>query len=172
MWCMHDIYWCGVKQESDCLHHGSGGVGLDADSKFTKQDRMRSQKYQSPHTSDIYIYCCDRKARTACAQSFTLWQQATKEITRRDHSIIACSCHKYIWVLFFATSRSWWITHSMQHQRRSCNISKFENFGIFSECLVYIFLIWHMWKIWHIFGIFWLKGLVKTVIQYLLYCNG
>ena len=92
----------------------------------------------------IYIYCCDRKARTACAQSFTLWQQATKEITRRDHSIIACSCHKYIWVLFFATSRSWWITHSMQHQRRSCNISKFENFGIFSECLEYIFLIWHM----------------------------
>jgi len=27
------------------------------------------------------------------AQSFTLWQQATTEITRRDHSIIACSYH-------------------------------------------------------------------------------
>ena len=26
------------------MHHGSGGAGLDADSKFTKQDRMRSQK--------------------------------------------------------------------------------------------------------------------------------
>ena len=26
------------------MHHGSGGVGLDADSKFTEQDRMRSQK--------------------------------------------------------------------------------------------------------------------------------
>ena len=26
-------------------------------------------------------YCCDRKSRAACAQSFTLWQQATIEIT-------------------------------------------------------------------------------------------
>jgi len=25
----------------------------------------------------------------------TLWQQAALEVTRRDHSIIACSCHKY-----------------------------------------------------------------------------
>ena len=39
--------------ESDYLHHGSGGVGLDADSKFTKQDRMRSQEKQSPHTSAL-----------------------------------------------------------------------------------------------------------------------
>jgi len=41
---MHDFCYCGVKQESDYLHHGSGGVRLDADSKFNKQDRMRSQK--------------------------------------------------------------------------------------------------------------------------------
>ena len=41
---MHDLYCCGVKQESDYLHHGCDGVGLDADSKFTKQDRMRGQK--------------------------------------------------------------------------------------------------------------------------------
>jgi len=26
-------------------------------------------------------------------QSFTLWQQATIQITCHDHSIIACSCH-------------------------------------------------------------------------------
>ena len=26
------------------------------------------------------LYCCDGKARVACAQSFTLWQQATIEI--------------------------------------------------------------------------------------------
>jgi len=31
-------------------------------------------------------WCCDRKARAASAQSFALWQQATIEITRRDHS--------------------------------------------------------------------------------------
>jgi len=29
--------------------------------------------------------CCDRKARAACAQSFTLWQQATIEFTCHDH---------------------------------------------------------------------------------------
>ena len=44
--------------------------------------------------------CCDRKARAACAQSFTLWQQATIEFMRRNHSIIACSRHIYM-VLFF-----------------------------------------------------------------------
>jgi len=42
------------------LYHGSGGVGLDADSKCTKQDRMRSQKNQSPHTSGINVACCVR----------------------------------------------------------------------------------------------------------------
>jgi len=42
-----------------------------------------------------------RKSRAACAQSFALWQQATIEITRHDHSIIACSRHIYV-VLFFA----------------------------------------------------------------------
>ena len=31
--------------------------------------------------------CCDRKSRAACAQSFALWQQATIEITQRDHSL-------------------------------------------------------------------------------------
>jgi len=39
--------------------------------------------------------------QAACAQSFTLWQQATIEITRHDHSIIACSRQINI-VLFFA----------------------------------------------------------------------
>jgi len=40
----------------------------------------------------------DRKSRTASAQSFTLWQQATIEITRCNHSIIACLHHLYIGV--------------------------------------------------------------------------
>ena len=44
--------------------------------------------------------CCDQKSRTACAQSFALRQQAAIEITRRDHSIIACPRHIYI-VFFF-----------------------------------------------------------------------
>jgi len=46
--------------------------------------------------------CCDRKARAACAQSFTLWQQATIEFTRRDHSIIACSRQTYMDVVLRA----------------------------------------------------------------------
>jgi len=32
--------------------------------------------------------CYDRKAQAASAQSFTIWQQTTIEITRRDHSAL------------------------------------------------------------------------------------
>jgi len=38
----------------------------------------------------------------ACAQSFTLWQQAIVEIMRRNHSVIACSCHIYMGVILRA----------------------------------------------------------------------
>ena len=52
-----------------------------------------------------YILCAcivaKRKAQAACAQSFTLSQQATIEFTCHDHSVIACSHHIYI-LLFFA----------------------------------------------------------------------
>jgi len=41
------------------------------------------------------------KARAECAQSFALWQQATVQILRRGHSIIACSRHIYT-LLFLA----------------------------------------------------------------------
>jgi len=46
--------------------------------------------------------CCDRKSRAACAQSFAPWQQATIEITRRDHSFIACSRHIHNGVILHA----------------------------------------------------------------------
>ena len=42
------------------------------------------------------VLCCDRKARAASSQSFTLWQQTTIEITRHAHSISACSLHIYM----------------------------------------------------------------------------
>ena len=48
------------------------------------------------------MYCCDRKAQVASVQSFTQCQQATTEITLCDYSVIVCSRHMYIWVLFFA----------------------------------------------------------------------
>jgi len=68
-----------------------------------------------------YCFCCDRKARTASAQSFTLWQQATIEITRRDHSINACSRHKFMMVFFahvpFVANRTFnaTLTERLQH---------------------------------------------------------
>ena len=34
----------------------------------------------------ICCYCCDRKSRAACAQSFAPWQKATIEIMRRNLS--------------------------------------------------------------------------------------
>jgi len=79
-------------------------------------------------------------------QSFTLWQQATLEITRHDHSsrtqvvtftslispeitrhnrsIVACSRHVYMRCYSSRTSRSWWIVHSTQRQRRGCNTAR------------------------------------------------
>jgi len=52
---------------------------------------------------NICWLCCDRKSRAGSAQSFTLWQQATIEIMRRrDHSVIACSCHMCMGVVLRA----------------------------------------------------------------------
>jgi len=47
-------------------------------------------------------FCCDRKARAASAQSFTLWRRATMEITFHDRSIIASSRHIYMGVILRA----------------------------------------------------------------------
>jgi len=75
--------------------------------------------YNEPHRSHVlcvkaelrttftswsqHHFVCNRKARAACAQSFTLWQQATIEITRRrDHSIVACSRQVYMGVVLRA----------------------------------------------------------------------
>jgi len=50
----------------------------------------------------VDLWCCDWKSRAACAQSFAPWQEATIEITRRDHSIIACSRHIHNGVILHA----------------------------------------------------------------------
>ena len=49
-----------------------------------------------------WLSCCDRKARAANARSSIAWQQATVEITRHDHFVIACSCHIYMGVVLRA----------------------------------------------------------------------
>ena len=54
-----------------------------------------------------HLFLYDRKARAASTQSFALWQQATIEITRRDHSFISCSRHIYHGCCSSSTSRSW-----------------------------------------------------------------
>jgi len=78
------------------------------------------------HMGQVYWKCCDWKVRVASAKSFTLWQKATIEITWWYHSIIACSCHIYMWCYSLCTSRLWWIAHSMQCQPRGCeNIPSF-----------------------------------------------
>ena len=59
------------------------------------------------------------RVRYSYVQSLT--SLVSPEITRHDHSIIACSRHIYVWCCSSRTSRSWWITHSTQHHRRGCN---------------------------------------------------
>jgi len=66
-------------------------------------------------------YCCDRKARAASAQSFALWQQATIEITRSVHFIIACSRYAYIRVFLRALSVRGEPRIPTQRQRSGCN---------------------------------------------------
>ena len=53
---------------------------------LSKSDKIQIHQY-------IEMWC-DQKARVASAQKFTLWQQATIEITQRDHSTVAGSRHK------------------------------------------------------------------------------
>ena len=86
--------------------------------------------------------CCNQKAWAACAQSFTLWQQATIEIMHRNHSVrtlvmmfnhshVSISRESMLQSLYYClfvhgchssrTSHSWWITHSTQCQHRGCN---------------------------------------------------
>jgi len=63
------------------------------------------------------------RVRYCYVQSLT--SLVSPEITPHDHSIIACSCHIYVWCCSSGTSRSWWITHLTQHHRRGCNIPSF-----------------------------------------------
>jgi len=98
----------------------------DSFEKFKSEPEQESQSISCPvidglHLTSLTEYCCDRKSRAACAQSFALWQQAATEFTCHGHSIIACSCHIYEWCCSSRTSRWWWITQSTQHHRRGCS---------------------------------------------------
>jgi len=66
-------------------------------------------------------FYCDRKSRAAYAQGFALWQQATVEITRRDHSIIPCSRHINMVFFFHAHPVRGESDILTQRHRRGCN---------------------------------------------------
>ena len=63
-----------------------------------------SSTWHNLHILVTAPFCCDRRAWAAYVQIFALWQQATIEITQRDHSIIACSSHIYRGVFLRAYS--------------------------------------------------------------------
>ena len=74
---------------------------------FVMNRTARTSFYEGCTWHDLHIlvtapHSCDRKTRATSVQSFTLWQQATIEITRRAHSIIACSRHIYMGVVLHA----------------------------------------------------------------------
>jgi len=69
---------------------------------YNNLDLLMAHHSESSTKKAPPIYWCDQKSRAACAQSFALWQQATTEIMRRYHSIIACSRHIYIGVILRA----------------------------------------------------------------------
>jgi len=54
------------------------------------------------HILAVAPFGCNRKAWTSSARSFTLWQQVTIEIMNCNHSVIACSCHRYMGVILHA----------------------------------------------------------------------
>jgi len=81
-----------------------------------------------------FYYCCDRKARAACGQSFKLWQQATIDSTCHDNSIDCFFTPHIYGCCSSRTSRSWWTAHSTKRQRRGCNFNK----GVFYAST------WHM----------------------------
>jgi len=110
--CSHHIYMGvilrarSVRGEPCIQRNACGEVATTAFPFYKEPHRSHVLCVKAAPDTTLHIvvtapFCYDRKAREACVQSFALWQQATIEITWRDHSIIACSRHIYLG-LFFA----------------------------------------------------------------------
>jgi len=54
------------------------------------------------HIQVLAPLCYDWKTQAKSVRSFTLWQQATIEITCQAHSLSACLCHIYMGVVLHA----------------------------------------------------------------------
>ena len=92
-------------------------------------------------------FCCDRKARAAYTQSFTMWQQATIDITCRDHSVIACLHYLYMGlflahILFMVNCAfsAMPVERLQQHQIKYCSLLKVKILST-SKKLCYIHLV-------------------------------
>ena len=70
--------------------------GLDIRERHGRQFILLRHTHRSHKVPYLIRASRSGKPRAAIAQSFTLWQQATIEITCHDHSHIACSCHIYM----------------------------------------------------------------------------
>jgi len=95
--CSRHLYvWCCSSRTSrswwitqSTQHHRRGCNNIPSFSQPTAQIARFLCEGWTPNDLHILVtapFCCDRKSRAACAQSFTPWQQATIEFTCRDHS--------------------------------------------------------------------------------------
>jgi len=112
-YCLFSSFIYGVVLRADSvrgeprIQRNTSGEVATTSPPFHNKTALIAGSFREDFTQyDLHIlvtapFCCDRKARTACAQSFALWQQATIEFTQRNHFIIACSRHVYM-VLFLA----------------------------------------------------------------------
>jgi len=80
-----------IRGESHIQRNANGEVATTSPPfhNETHRSHILFVKVFTQHDLHILVtapFCCDRKARASSAQSFTLWQQATTEITCHDHS--------------------------------------------------------------------------------------
>ena len=114
-----------VHGESHNQHNTTGEVATTSPPFYKEPHRshvlcVKAWTCHDPHILVTAPFCCDRKSRAACAQSFAPWQQATIEIMLAISLTIACSLH-VLWCYSSCTSRSWCITQSTQPHQRGCN---------------------------------------------------
>ena len=115
--CSRHIYvWCCSSRTSrswwitqSTQHHRRGCNNIPSFLQRTAPIARSLYEGWTPHDLHILVtapFCCDRKSRAACAQSFAPWQQATIEFTCHDHSVIACSRHIYVWCILYPTAEN------------------------------------------------------------------
>ena len=84
--------------------------------RFTFLKHVATRQCQNPY--HVYGICS-----VASGKCSALWQQATIEITRRDHSVIACSRHVYKGVVLRAHS----VRGEPRIQRKTTNVRGNDN---------------------------------------------